>query len=193
MRHGGASIATEPRGPRWAARSGGYNRGPMISSLVRAFRGPSRDPRMAYISRPLPRDLHDEQVVEALAIALSANPDPEYLVETLPAALTSVTGHDYEVLDRSTRDVTGSFVKSMVMIRDGEVGLWPGYKARAYPLLAQSKHSEEARAAIADAEGSAPPSRKAGWEPPPPVVREPQPPRPVGDVETGAISTMDTD
>ncbi|MDP9272930.1 MAG: hypothetical protein M3O93_05265 [Chloroflexota bacterium] len=165
----------------------------MISSLVRAFRGPSRDPRMAYISRPLPRDLHDEQVVEALAIALSANPDPEYLVETLPEALTSVTGHDYQVLDRSTRDVTGSFVKSMVMIRDGEVGLWPGYKARAYPLLSQSKHSEEARAAIADAEGSAPPSPKAGWEPPPPVVRELQPPRPVGDAETGAISTMDSD
>jgi len=165
----------------------------MISSLVRALRGPSRDPRMAYISRPLPRDLHDERVLEALAIALRENSDPEYLVETLPAALTSVTGHEYQVLDRSTRDVTGSFVKTMVMIRDGEVGLWPGYKARAYPLLAQSKRSDEARAAIAEAEGGAPAPRKAGWEPPPPRAHEASRPSTVADPQADASSSAQSD
>jgi hypothetical protein len=123
---------------------------------------------MAHISLPLPRNLPDEQVLEALDIALSENADPAYLVETLPAALRKVTGHDYEVLDRTTADVTGSFVKSSVMIRDGSVGLWPGYAARAYPLLARDARTEEARAAIA---ASAPDGevaeRKEGWAPPP--------------------------
>ncbi len=163
----------------------------MISSLVRAFRGPSRDPRMAYISRPLPRDLYDERVLEALAIALEENPDPAYLVETLPAALKSVTGREYQVLDRTSRDVTGSFVKTSVMIRDGEVGIWPGYRARAYPLLAPSKRSDVARAAMADAEGSPVAAPKPGWEPPPPLVEEPA--LPASDAETDAIGTVETD
>ena len=149
----------------------------MLRSFVRTLRGPSRDPRMAHISRPLPRNLLDEQVLEALDIALSENPDPAYLVETLRPALQEVTGHDYEVLDRTTADVTGSFVKSSVMIRDGAVGLWPGYAARAYPLLARDARSEEARAAIAaGAPGGDGSARKPGWEPPPPPGRHTEPP-----------------
>ena len=146
-----------------------------MKRLIRTFVGPSRDPRMmAYISRPLPRDLTDEQVVAALDVALAENPDPAYLAETLPAALRQVTGHEYEVLDRSTRDVTGAFGKTQVMIRDGDVGRWPGYAAMSYPLLAPSAKAEETRAAIAatDADGAAPPARKPGWEPPPPVDRK---------------------
>ena len=150
----------------------------MIKSLVRTLKGPSRDPRMSLISRPLPRDLLDEQVLAALEIALAADPNPEDLVETLPAALRQVTGHDYQVLDRAASDVTGAFRRTQVMIRDGAVGLWPGYEARAYPLLAPSAHTERTRAAIAAAEGSAtdPPSPtgpagKPGWAPPPPVRR----------------------
>lgn len=143
----------------------------MLKSLVRTLRGPSRDPRMANISRPLPRGLLDEQVLAALDQALAENPDPAYLVETLPAALRQVTGHDYQVLDRTTADVTGAYVKRMVMIRDGEVGLWPGYAARAYPLLAQDDHADETRAAIVGSAGGAGAERKAGWEPPPPIRR----------------------
>lgn len=148
----------------------------MMKSLVRTFRGPSRDPRMAYISRPLPRDLPDEQVLAALELALAADPNPAYLVETLPPALRQVTGRErLEVLDRSVRDVTGAFAKTMVMIRDGDVGLWPGYAAMSYPLLAPSVKAEETRAAIvaADApEGSeAPQGPKPGWAPPPPLDR----------------------
>lgn len=112
---------------------------------------------MAYISRPLPRGLPDEQVVAALEIALRENPDPGYLVETLRPALLTVTGRTYQVLDRSVRDVTGTYSKPMVMIRDGEVGLWPGYQARAYPLRAQIDGQDGA------------PARKPGWEPPPPA------------------------
>jgi len=145
----------------------------MFKSLIRTLKGPSRDPRMALISLPLPRDLPDEQVLAALEIALDANPNPDDLVETLPAALRQVTGHDYEVLDRAASDVTGSFRRSQVMIRDGAVGLWPGYAARAYPLLAPSPHAERTRAAIIAADGSpadAPsptnPVGKAGWAPP---------------------------
>src|ERR671919_2585735 len=97
--------------------AGRYNRGPMFKSLVRTFMGPSRDPRMAYISRPLPRDLPDEQVLAALELAFQADPDPASLVETLPPALHQVTGRtSLEVLDRSVRDVTGAFAKTMVMI-----------------------------------------------------------------------------
>jgi len=150
----------------------------MIKSLVRTLRGPSRDPRMAYIARPIPRHLPEEQVIAALEIALAANPNPDDLVETLPPALRQVTGGDYSVLDRSTSDVTGAFRTSQVMIRDGEVGLWPGYEARAYPLLAPRKASESARAAIVAAEGApadAPsptnPAGKPGWAPPPPIER----------------------
>jgi hypothetical protein len=150
----------------------------MIKSLVRTLRGPSRDPRMALISRPLPRELLDEQVLAALEIALSANPNPDDLVETLPSALREVTGHDYEVLDRAASDVTGAFRRTQVMIRDGAVGLWPGYAARAYPLLAPPAHTERTRAAIAAAEGAsaeAPsptsPVGKPGWAPPPAVRR----------------------
>jgi hypothetical protein len=144
----------------------------MFTSLARTFRGPSRDPRMTYISRPLPRDLPDEQVVEALEIALAENANPAYLVETLPPALAQVTGRRFQVLDRSARDVTGAFSKTMVMIRDGDVGRWPGYDAMSYPLLAPSAKVEETRAAIVAAdtpEGEEePPARKAGWEPPAP-------------------------
>lgn len=150
----------------------------MINSLIRTLRGPSRDPRMALISRPLPRELLDEQVLAALEIALAANPNPDDLVETLPSALREVTGHDYQVLDRAASDVTGAFRRTQVMIRDGAVGLWPGYAARAYPLLAPSAHTERTRAAIAAAEGAsaeAPsptsPVGKPGWAPPPAVRR----------------------
>jgi hypothetical protein len=147
----------------------------MLSSLIRTFRGPSRDPRMTYISRPMPRDLPDEQVVEALEIALAADPNPAALVETLPAALKRVTGRDLEVLDRSVRDVTGAFTKVQVMVRDGGVGLWPGVEATAYPLIVPSDKAEQTRAAIIAADsptGDAPPSGpKPGWAPPPPRER----------------------
>lgn len=148
----------------------------MIKSLVRTFRGPSRDPRMAYISRPLPRDLPDEQVLAALELAFEADPDPAYLVETLPPALHEVTGRtSLEVLDRSVRDVTGAFAKTMVMIRDGDVGSWPGYAAMSYPLLAPSAKAEETRAAIVAADAPdgevAPTGPKPGWAPPPPIDR----------------------
>jgi hypothetical protein len=148
----------------------------MIKSLIRTLRGPSRDPRMAYISRPLPRHLLDEQVIAALEIALASQPNPDDLVETLPPALRQVTGHDYEVLDRSAGDVTGTFRNSQVMIRDGAVGLWPGYQARAYPLLSPTRGTDQTRAAIiaagsaaADAPSPTNPVGKPGWAPPPPV------------------------
>jgi hypothetical protein len=148
----------------------------MLSSLVRTLRGPSRDPRMAYISRPLPRDLPDEQVVQALEIALDGDPNPAHLVETLPTALREVTGRDLQVLDRSVRDVTGAFTKVQVMIRDGDVGRWPGYDAMSYPLITPSEEAEAARAAIIAADAASsdqppPPARKPGWEPPPPGRR----------------------
>jgi hypothetical protein len=148
----------------------------MISSLVRTFRGPSRDPRMAYISRPMPRDLRDEDVIAALEIALAEDPNPAYLVETLPAALRAVTGRDLEVLDRSVRDVTGAFSRVQVMIRDGDIGRWPGYAAMSYPLLAPSPKAEETLAAIVAAdtptgEAEAPTGPKPGWEPPQPLPR----------------------
>jgi hypothetical protein len=148
----------------------------MLKSFVRTIRGPSRDPRMAYISRPMPRDLPDEQVVEALELAFATDPNPAYLVETLPPALKKVTGRDLQVMDRSVRDVTGAFVKVQVMIRDGDVGRWPGYDAMSYPLLAPSDKAEATRAAIvaADAAGgeeAAPAGPKPGWAPPPPLDR----------------------
>jgi hypothetical protein len=153
----------------------------MLNSLIRTLKGPSRDPRMAYISRPLPRNLPDEQVLAALEIALAADPNPDNLVETLRPALRQVTGHDYQVLDRAASDVTGAFRRSQVMIRDGAVGLWPGYEARAYPLLAPSKQAEQTRAAIvaadaSPADGPSPtnPAGKRGWAPPPPVGNEVQ-------------------
>jgi hypothetical protein len=147
----------------------------MLKSLVRTFKGPSRDPRMTFISRPLPRDLPDEQVVAALELALAADPNPAYLVETLPAALKQVTGRDLQVLDRSVRDVTGAFTKTMVMVRDGAVGSWPGYAAMSYPLLAPSPKAEETRAAIVAADApsgsEADTGPKPGWAPPPPPER----------------------
>jgi hypothetical protein len=114
---------------------------------------------MAFISRPLPRDLPDEQVVEALEIALAANPDPEYLVETLPPALREVTGRDLQVLDRSVSDVTGRYRKALVMIRDGDVGHWRGYDAMKYPLVGVSERAAETSAAIEAAEREAPPAQ----------------------------------
>jgi len=123
----------------------------MFKLLSRIVRVPSNDPRMTYISRPLPRDLPDEEVVAALDLAFQRDPDPRALVETLRPALREVTGRDYEVLDRSTRDVTGRYQKLLVMIRAGDVGHWPGYELMAYPLLAPSAKAEEARAAIAEA------------------------------------------
>jgi hypothetical protein len=148
----------------------------MLSSLVRTLRGPSRDPRMAYISRPLPRDLPDEQVVQALEMALAGDPNPAHLVETLPPALREVTGRGLQVLDRSVRDVTGAFTKVQVMIRDGDVGRWPGYDAMSYPLITPSEQAEAARAAIIAADAASsdqplPPARKPGWEPPTPSDR----------------------
>jgi hypothetical protein len=105
-----------------------------------------------------------------------------------------VTGHDYQVLDRAASDVTGAFRRTEVMIRDGAVGLWPGYAARAYPLLAPSAHTERTRAAIAAAEGSsaeAPsptsPVGKPGWAPPPAVRRAvPEEPIPAESEGEGA-------
>lgn len=104
---------------------------------------------MEYISRPLPRGLTDEDVVAALDVALGEDGDPAYLVETLPAALRQVTGRDFQVLDRSVRDVTGRYRKGMVMIRDGDVGRWRGYDAMAYPLLAPDEKARDTLAALA--------------------------------------------
>ncbi|HEY7847562.1 MAG TPA: hypothetical protein VIC83_05155 [Candidatus Limnocylindria bacterium] len=175
----------------------------MVRSLIRTIRGPSRDPRMEFISRPLPRGLRDEDVVAALEKALDRNPDPAYLVETLPDALREVTDRDYQVLDRSTWDVTGAFGKTMVMIRDGDVGLWPGYAARAYPLLSAPGRSEEARREIAAAAGvedgqpsPTNPVGKPGWAPPPPITGAAPEPLPdttvaVGDAEAGASLVQD--
>jgi hypothetical protein len=141
----------------------------MFKSLKRTFTGPSRDPRMlAYIARPMPRDLLDEDVVAALDIALAANPDPRYLVETLPPALRQVTGRNLEVVDRSVADVTDSYSKTMVMIRDGDVGLWPGFAARSYPLIRPTAKTAET-AAIIEGDAAAP-KRKPGWEPPAPLT-----------------------
>ena len=59
-------------------------------------------------------------MIAALELALAVDPNPAYLVETLPPALRQVTGRErLEVLDRSVRDVTGAFAKTLVMIRDG--------------------------------------------------------------------------
>jgi hypothetical protein len=177
----------------------------MLKSLIRTFRGPSNDPRMAYISRPLPTGLTDEEVLAALERAFAANPDPHFLVETLRPALREVTGRDYEVLDRSVQDVTRAFSKTTVMIRNGPVGLWPGYEARAYPLLAPSGKAEETRRAIAAAEGDGSavepsptdPAGKPGWAPPPPVRRETEVTpaaaleEPVGTADAGASHVQD--
>ncbi len=164
----------------------------MLKSFVRTIRGPSQDPRMEFISRPLPKGLLDEDVVSALSIALERNPNPAFLVEELPAALREVTERDYQVLDRSTRDVTGAFAKTMVMIRDGDVGLWPGYAARAYPLLDRSALVEETRREIAAAAGDdgqpspTNPVGKPGWAPPPRVEPEPPIEVPSGSADAGA-------
>jgi hypothetical protein len=157
----------------------------MVRSLMRTLRGPSQDPVMAYISRPLPRGLLDEEVVAAVRKALEVDPRPAALVETLPPALRQVTGRDYQVLDRSARDVTGAFVRASVMIRDGEVGIWPGYAARAYPLLDPAAKADGARSA-ADATVAASPTSpvgKPGWKPPPPVDRESAPAAPAYGVD----------
>ena len=130
---------------------------------------------MTYISRPLPRDLPDEQVIEAIEVALAADPNPASLVETLPAALKQVTGRDLQVMDRSVRDVTGAYSKVQIMIRDGFVGSWPGYAAMSYPLIAPSVKAEATRAAIVAADApegeAAPVGPKPGWAPPPPPAR----------------------
>lgn len=146
---------------------------------------------MAHISRPLPRGLLDEEVVASLRKALEVDPRPNSLVETLPPALREVTGRDYQVLDRSVRDVTGAYTKVSVMIRDGDVGIWPGHAARAYPLLRPSDEAEQTHAAIASADGSGAtgepsptnPVGKPGWAPPPPPRRDPPAASPVSDLE----------
>jgi hypothetical protein len=175
----------------------------MVRSLIRTLRGPSNDPRMAYISRPLPAGLTDEEVLAAFELAFAQNPDPHFLVETLRPALRQVTGRDYQVLDRSVGDVTGAFGRTMVMIRDGAVGLWPGYEARSYPLLAKSEKAEETRRAIAAAEGEpaeaspTDPVGKPGWAPPPPVrPAATMPPaaaldEPMGTANAGASHVQD--
>ncbi len=168
--HGSESIpptANESWFCRWApARR--YNRAPMVRSLFRTLMGPSRDPRMSFVSRPLPRHLPDAQVVAALELALDANPDPGYLVETLPVALREVTGHDYAVLDRSVFDVTSTYRKTQVMIRDGEVGIWPGHAARAYPMLARPASRGTGQPAPEPPPSLTSPAGKPGWAPPPP-------------------------
>ena len=164
----------------------------MLRSLVRTIRGPSRDPRMEFISRPLPRELTDEEVLAALEVALGRNANPAYLVETLPGALREATGRDYQVLDRSVRDVTGAFGRTMVMIRAGDVGLWPGYEARAYPLLDRSGRAEQARREIAAASGEEAgpspfnPAGKPGWAPPRPVQAAQPEPEPAADADAAA-------
>jgi hypothetical protein len=122
---------------------------------------------MAFVSRPLPRYLPDAQVVAALELALDANPDPGTLVETLPAALRQVTGRDYAVLDRSVFDVTTTYRKIQVMIRDGEVGIWPGHAARAYPMLARPAAGAGPRPAEKPPSPTSPVG-KPGWAPPAP-------------------------
>jgi hypothetical protein len=72
--------------------------------------------------------------------------------------------------------VTGAFMKVQVMIRDGDVGRWPGYDAMSYPLITPSEEAEAARAAIiaadvASSDDVAPSGPKPGWEPPPPPDR----------------------
>jgi hypothetical protein len=57
----------------------------------------------------------------------------------------------------------------MVMIRDGDVGLWPGFAARSYPLIRPSAKTAET-AAIIEGDAAAP-KRKPGWEPPAPRAR----------------------
>jgi hypothetical protein len=174
----------------------------MLRSLIRTVRGPSNDPRMAYISRPLPAGLTDEEVLAALELAFAANPDPHFLVETLRPALRQATGRDYQVLDRSVGDVTGAFGRTMVMIRDGAVGLWPGYEARAYPLLARPGKADETRRAIAAAEGEGEgaepsptnPVGKPGWAPPPPPLRPARAEateEPIGTADAGASHVQD--
>jgi hypothetical protein len=51
------------------------------------------------------------------------------------------------------------------MIRDGDVGHWPGYDAMRYSLLASPEEAAAARAALSE-----PPSRMAGWAPPAPTA-----------------------
>ena len=136
----------------------------VFKRLVRTFQGPSRDPRMIYISRPLPRDLPDEQVVAALELAFQQNPDPTYLVETLPPALKQVTGRDLQVLDRSARDVTGRFTRRQVMIRAGDVGRWRGYEEDAYPLLAMPQKRKADTTDAAQPTGASPVGHP-GWKP----------------------------
>ena len=132
---------------------------------------------MSYISRPMPRDLHDEEVLAAIEVAFERDPNPARLVETLPAALKEVTGRDLQVMDRSVRDVTGAFNKVQVMIRDGDVGLWPGLEALSYPLLTPSDKAKETLEAIVAADAASAgeePERtgpKPGWAPPPPIAR----------------------
>jgi hypothetical protein len=91
--------------------------------------------------------------------------------------------------------VTGAFGKTQVMIRDGDIGLWPGYAARAYPLLDRSGRMEQTRRQIAAASGvpagepsATNPAGKAGWAAPPPIAPqpEPEPEVPVGDADAGA-------
>jgi hypothetical protein len=57
------------------------------------------------------------------------------------------------------------------MIRDGDVGHWPGYDAMRYALLASPEEAAAARAALAE-----PPTRMTGWEPPGTVDAEPPAP-----------------
>ena len=140
---------------------------------------------MAHISRPLPRGLLEEEVVAAVRKALEVDPRPAVLVETLPAALRQVTGRDFQVLDRSVRDVTGAFANASVMIRDGEVGIWPGYAARAYPLLQPAGKAEGARGARDEAPSPTSPVGKPGWKPPPPVDRESAPAAPTDGIDEG--------
>jgi hypothetical protein len=94
--------------------------------------------------------------------------------------------------------VTGAFTKTLVMIRDGSVGLWPGHEARAYPLLDAGAHAEEARRAIAAAAGedggepsSTNPAGKPGWAPPPPVAAHRPVDLTVGDANAGASRVQD--
>ena len=137
---------------------------------------------MRYISRPLPRDLPDDLVVQALDLAMAVNPDPAYLVETLPAALRQVTGRDFEVMDRSVRDVTGIHLRRAVMIRDGDVGHWPGYDSRRYSMLSGPKEAAAARAALAE-----PPALMPGWEPPGPPASLADPADSVAPVADDAL------
>ena len=176
MPRSGSSLGTQVyptdvSGP--SERPDGTIAPPMLKSLVRTLRGPSRDPRMAYVSRPMPRDLPDEQVIQALEMALGADPNPS--PPRRDAASGAQAGH-------GSRSAGAGPVRARRYRRLHEgAGHDPRWRRRQLARLrrdvvsasAAIRGRRAARAAIiaADTASSdqAPPSGpKPGWEPPPP-------------------------